>query len=116
MPFRKVRVSIDTYAQSGRGGDLSIRTGPTPRVEDESAYRQHTIDSPSFVRFCKNLPQLPEVGPHQRHHAAVQRQEVAVQQSAAEDVMRLDAWEERQQEKRAAAVAVQRASPIGKKK
>ncbi|KAL0052647.1 hypothetical protein WJX82_005121 [Trebouxia sp. C0006] len=113
---RKVRVPRDSYAQSGRAGDLSIRTGPVPRVEDESAYRQHTIDSPSFVRFCQNLPKLPEVGPHQRHHAAVQRQEAAVQQSAAEEVMRLDAWEERQQEKRTAALAAQQAVTAGKKK
>ncbi len=84
-------------------------------MEDESAYRQHTIDSPSFVRFCKNLPKMPEVGPHHRHNAAVQRQGIAVQQSAAEDVMRLDAWEERQQEKRAAVVAAQ-AVPVSKKK
>ncbi len=113
---RKVRVSRDSYAQSGRAGDLSIRTGPTPRVEDESAYRQHTIDSPSFVRFCQNLPKLPEVGPHQRHYAAVQRQEAAVQQSAAEEVMRLDTWEEKQQERRTAALAAQQAVPAGKKK
>ncbi len=111
-----MRVSRDSYAQSGRAGDLSIRTGPVPRVEDESAYRQHTIDSPSFVRFCQNLPKLPEVGPHQRHHAAVQRQEAAVQQSVAEEVMRLDAWEERQQERRTAALAAQQAVPAGKKK
>jgi hypothetical protein len=113
---RKVRVSRDSYAQSGRAGDLSIRTGPIPRVEDESAYRQHTIDSPSFVRFCQNLPKLSEVGPHQRHHAAVQRQEAAVQQSAAEEVMRLDAWEDRQQERCTAALAAQQAVPAGKKK
>lgn len=63
-----------------------MRTGPTPRVEDESAYRQHTIDSPSFVRFCNSLPKQPEEGPVERHHAAMQRQESAVQQSAADDV------------------------------
>ena len=113
---RKVRVARDSYAQFGRAGDLSIRTGPVPRVEDESAYRQHTIDSPSFVRFCQNLPKVPEVGPHQRHHAAVQRQEAAVQQSAAEEVVRLDAWEEKQQERRTAALAAQQPVPAGKKK
>ena len=113
---RKVRVGRDSYAQSGRAGDLSIRTGPTPRVEDESAYRQHAIDSPSFVRFCKNLPALPEVGPHKRHQAAVQRVEAALQQAAAEDVMRLDVWDDRQQEKRAAAVAALQAAAPSKKK
>lgn len=113
---RKVRVGRETYAQTGRAGDLSIRTGPTPRVEDESAYRQQTIDSPTFVRFCKNLPKLPEVGPVQRHHAAMQKQVSAMQQLVAEDVVRLDAWDEKQQERRVLAAAVQPATPPGKKK
>lgn len=113
---RKVRVTRDTYAQTGRAGDLSIRTGPTPRVEDETAYRQQTIDSPTFVRFCKNLPKLPEVGPVQRHHAAMQKQASAMQQLVAEDVVRLDAWDDKQQERRVLAAAVQPATPPGKKK
>lgn len=116
LSCRKVRVGRDSYAQTGRAGDLSVRTGPTPRVEDESAYRQHTVDSPTFARFCNNLPKLPEVGAHQWHHAAVQRQESAMQQAAAEDVLRLDVWDDRQQEKRVAAAAAQQAVPAGKKK
>ena len=113
---RKVRVGRDSYAQTGRAGDMSIRTGPTPRVEDESAYRQHTIDSPTFVRFCKNLPKVPDVGPHQRHHAAMQMQASAMQQLVTEDVMRLDAWDVKQLKKQAVAAAVQPAMPLGKKK
>ena len=113
---RKIRVGRDSYAQTGRAGDLSIRTGPTPRVEDESAYRQHAIDSPSFVRFCKSLPAVPEQGPRQRHEAAVHRQEAAVQQSAAEDVASLDVWDDRQQEKRDVAAAAQQAAAPSKKK
>lgn len=113
---RKVRVGRDTYAHTGRAGDMSIRTGPTPRVEDESAYRQQTIDSPTFVRFCKNLPKLPELGPHERHHAAMQRQASAMQQLVAEDVMRLDAWDEQQHARQAVAAAVQPVMPPGKKK
>lgn len=106
----------DTYAQTGRAGDMSIRTGPTSRVEDELAYRQQTIDSPTFVRFCQNLPKPPDVGPHQRHDAAMQRQAAAMQQLIAEDVMQLDAWDDKQQEKQAAAAAVQTAKPPDKKK
>lgn len=105
-----------TYAQTGRAGDMSIRTGPTPRVEDESAYRQHTIDSPTFVRFCQNLPKPPQVGPHQRHDAAMQRQAAALQQLVAQDVVQLDAWDEKHQEEQALAAAVQPAKPPGKKK
>lgn len=113
---RKVRVGRDTYSQTGRAGDMSIRTGPTPRVEDEAAYRQQTIDSPTFVRFCKNLPELPELGPHQRHDAAMQRQASAMQQLVADDVMRLDAWDDQQQARQAVAAAAQPAMPPGKKK
>ena len=110
MCYRKVRVGRDSYHQSGRAGDLSIRTGPMPRVEDESAYRQHTIDSPSFVRFCNSLPKRPEEGPVERHHAAMQRQESAVQLSAAVDVAKLDAWDVQQQERLAALAAQQAAA------
>ena len=106
----------DTYSQTGRAGDMSIRTGPAPRVEDESAYHHHTIDSPTFVLFCKNLPKLPELGPHQRHDAAMHRQASAMQQLVAEDVMRLDAWDEQQQARQAVAAAAQPAIPPGKKK
>ena len=95
---------------------MSIRTGPTPRVEDESAFRQQAIDSPTFVRFCKNLPKLPEVGPHQRHDAAMQRQASALQQSVTEDVIRLDTWDEQQHARQAMAAAAQPALPPGKKK
>lgn len=105
-----MRVGRNSYHQTGRAGDLSLRTGPTPRVEDESAYRQHIIDSPSFVRFCSSLPKLPEEGPVERHYAAMQRQESALQQSAAEDVARLDAWDMQQQEKDAAIAAQQAAA------
>lgn len=108
----------DSYYQSGRAGDMSVRTGAAPRVEDESAYRQHTIDSPSYVRFCNNLPKVPEHGPNYRHQAAMQRQETAMQQIAADDVARLDAWDVVQQEKAAVAAAQQAAAavPAGKKK
>ena len=113
---RKVRVGRDSYAQTGRAGDMSTRTGPIPRVEDEAAYRQHTIDSQSFVRFCKNLPTPQENGPHQRHDAAVQRKESAMQQAAAADVMQLDVWDDKQQERQVVAAAAKQAAPAGKKK
>ena len=118
MGCRKVRVGRDSYQQSGRAGDLSIRTGAAPRVEDESAYRQHTIDSPSFVRFCNSLPKLPEQGPNYRHHAAMQRHDAAMQQTAADDVARLDAWDVMQQERAAVVAAQQAAAAVsaGKKK
>ena len=45
----------------------------------------------------------------ERHQAALQRQDSAVQQSAADDVARLDAWDVQQQE-RLAALAAQQAT------
>ena len=64
------------------------------------------------------MPKLPEEGPVERHHAAMQRQEVAVQQAAADDVAQLDAWDVQQQERLAAVAAQQAAAaiPVGRAK